>query len=58
MTRTKPSSTFLKTTGTKLLNIRTSLISLRIGTNDHDPDSMAKKEAIKHLKPVTWGKLT
>ena len=58
MTKTKPSSTFLKTTCTKLLDIRTSLISLRIGTNDHDPDSMAKKEAIKHLKPVTWGKLT
>jgi hypothetical protein len=58
MTKTKPSSTFLKTTCTKLLDIRTNLISLGIGTNDHDPDSMAKKEAMKHLKPVTWGKLT
>ena len=58
MTKTKPSSSFLKTNCTKLLDIRTNLISLRIGTNDHDPDSMAKKEAMKHLKPVSRGKLT
>ena len=57
-TKTKPSPTFLKNTCAKLLEIRTNLISLKTGMDDYDPDLMAKEEATKHLKPVSWGKLT